>query len=239
MVSELSNINISGIGTLNEGEYDKVILSGSTKIIGDVKANKIVSSGSCKSFANVEGNSIQISGTMKCDGGLKSSDNIEISGTTKAKFINANTLNISGSANVCEDCTFDKGRISGNLNVYGSCEGRDFKSSARLTIGKLLSADIVDINIEGRSSITEIGGERITIRKGRGSFEFSIIPILRKELTCDLIEGDNIYIENTICKIVRGKNIIIGDGCNIDKVEYTDSYKCDYKNSVKEVDCIK
>ena len=238
-MSELSNIDINGIGRLNGGEYNKVSLSGSSKIIGDIKANKIVSSGSCKAFANLEGNYIQISGIMKCDGSLKSSDTIEISGSTKAKFINANRLNISGTAKVYEDCSFEKGRISGNLNVDGSCEGRDFKASARLVIGKLLSADIVDINIEGKSSISEIGGERITIRKGRGSFGFSIFPILKKELTCELIEGDNIYIESTICKIVRGKNIVIGNGCTIDKVEYTDSYKCDHKNSVKEVACIK
>lgn len=238
-MSELNNVNINGIGTVRGGEYNNVILSGSSKIIGDTKANKIVVSGICSSYDNLEANYIQISGTMKCGGELKSSKIIEVSGYAKAKFINANTLDISGTAKVFESCFFEKGRISGKLNIGGSCEGRDFKASAKLIIRKLLSADIIDINIEGKSCINEIGGEIITIRKGRNPFGASIFPILKKELTCELIEGDNIYIENTICKIVRGKNVVIADGCNIDKVEYTDSYKCDYKNCVKEVACIK
>lgn len=238
-MSELNNANINGLGTVRGGEYNNVILSGSSKIIGDTKANKIVVSGICSSYDKLEANYIQISGMVKCGGELKSSKIIEVSGSAKAKFINANTLDISGTAKVFDSCFFEKGRISGKLNIGGSCEGRDFKASAKLIIGKLLSADIIDINIEGKSCINEIGGEIITIRKGRNPFGSSIFPILKKELTCELIEGDNIYIENTICKIVRGKNVVIADGCTIDKVEYTDSYKCDYKNCVKEVACIK
>ena len=40
------------------------------------------------------------------------------------------------------------------------------------------------------------------------------------ELTTELIEGDEIYLENTNAKIVRGNNITIGEGCNIGLIEY-------------------
>ncbi|MBB6715029.1 hypothetical protein [Clostridium gasigenes] len=238
-MSELKNINISGVGTLDGGEYDKIILSGATKIMSYAKGNKIIASGSCTSFANLEGGYINISGAMKSEGGLISSDLIQISGSTKVDFIKATTLNISGTTKVNNDCTFDKVRISGNLNIDGSCEGRDFKASARLVIGKLLSADIVEINIEGKSSISEIGGEKITIRKGLSLLGFSIFPILKKELSCDSIEGDTIYLENTICKVVRGKNIIIGEGCNINKIEYSGTLTVDKRSEVGERECMK
>ena len=44
-------------------------------------------------------------------------------------------------------------------------------------------------------------------------------------MSAQLIEGDNIVLEYTDADIVRGKNVVIGRGCNINKVEYTNEYK--------------
>jgi hypothetical protein len=40
-------------------------------------------------------------------------------------------------------------------------------------------------------------------------------------LEADLIEGNNISIEYTEVKTVRGNNILIGDNCRVDLVEYS------------------
>jgi hypothetical protein len=48
-----------------------------------------------------------------------------------------------------------------------------------------------------------------------------------KELTVRIIEGDDIYLENTHAKVVRGNNIEIGPGCEIKLVEYKYSFKKD------------
>ena len=48
-------------------------------------------------------------------------------------------------------------------------------------------------------------------------------------LTTDVIEGDDIYLEYTKAKIVRGKDIELGQGCEIGLIEYKDSYKQDEK----------
>ncbi len=48
-----------------------------------------------------------------------------------------------------------------------------------------------------------------------------------KELTVDVIEGDDVYLENTMAKIVRGNNVTIGSGCKIELVEYKGSFKQD------------
>ena len=54
-----------------------------------------------------------------------------------------------------------------------------------------------------------------------------IIAEGKNELSCNLIEGDNVYLENTIAKTVRGNNVTIGPGCKIELVEYKNNLKMD------------
>jgi hypothetical protein len=42
-------------------------------------------------------------------------------------------------------------------------------------------------------------------------------------LEADTIEGDEIFLENTKARVVRGKKIQIGEGCKIESVEYSES----------------
>ena len=58
--------------------------------------------------------------------------------------------------------------------------------------------------------------------------------ILRRELTTNLIEGDEIYLQNTNAKIVRGINITIGEGCNIGLVEYSGEIIISSESIVRE-----
>ncbi|MGA8943178.1 MAG: hypothetical protein WB502_10735, partial [Thermoactinomyces sp.] len=55
-----------------------------------------------------------------------------------------------------------------------------------------------------------------------------------KSLSADVIEGDEIELEYTRAKVVRGKNVKIGPGCKVDLVEYQDSYDADSDAEVKE-----
>ena len=44
-------------------------------------------------------------------------------------------------------------------------------------------------------------------------------------LEAELIEGDEIYLENTRADVVRGKQIEIGPHCKIGLIEYSESLK--------------
>ena len=46
--------------------------------------------------------------------------------------------------------------------------------------------------------------------------------------------GDNIEVENTRAKVVRGKNIIVGKNCTIERIEYSGEFKVDEKSLVYE-----
>lgn len=48
-----------------------------------------------------------------------------------------------------------------------------------------------------------------------------------------MIEGDDIYLENTKADIVRGNKVKIGPGCQIGVVEYRDDFTHDSKALVK------
>jgi len=89
----------------------------------------------------------------------------------------------------------------------------------------LLNAGQVTIKPGGNCIVKEIGDEHIDIRVSpidNTIFRKVIDKIFntKAELTTGLIEGDDIYIQNTNVKIVRGNNITVGTGCTIDLLEY-------------------
>lgn len=51
----------------------------------------------------------------------------------------------------------------------------------------------------------------------------------------DNIEADNIYLENTKSKYICGINVVIGDLCIVDRVEYQDTIEISHKAIVNEV----
>jgi len=53
-------------------------------------------------------------------------------------------------------------------------------------------------------------------------------------LSAGIIEGDDIFLEATQAKIVRGRHVVIGEGCSIELVEYKDSFRQQNNGSVKE-----
>ncbi|GBC75956.1 hypothetical protein HRbin07_00148 [bacterium HR07] len=53
-------------------------------------------------------------------------------------------------------------------------------------------------------------------------------------LEADTIEGDEIFLENTKARVVRGKKVQIGEGCEIESVEYSESFEVAPGARVKE-----
>lgn len=45
------------------------------------------------------------------------------------------------------------------------------------------------------------------------------------ELSAESIEGDEIYLENTNARVVRGNNVTIGPGCEIELVEFKNDFR--------------
>jgi cytoskeletal protein CcmA (bactofilin family) len=100
------------------------------------------------------------------------------------------------------------------------------------TMGGLLYADSININLHYRCKVREIGGEKIEVKVGR---EFQLLRIIKSlfipkgfhepQLETDIIEGDEINLGQTKAEVVRGNNITIGKNCDIDLVEYRNSFE--------------
>lgn len=106
------------------------------------------------------------------------------------------------------------------------------------------SSDIKEI-YGGKVLITEDSKKcKCKIRLGILSFKVSslkrFIEIKRnrksensRALKCEVIEADEISLENTEVKTVRGKRIIIGKNCAVDYIEYSESLDVDGGSTVK------
>lgn len=258
-MDESNNMKIAGSGTIPTGEYNEIKISGSGSITGDVKANIIKISGSGESRCNIISNEMRVSGSfdtrsnmninellkingsLDCKGNIKAND-IKINGSLGCSSnISANNMKVNGGSYVKGDVSFDTLEIRGIIDVEGNCEGREFLGYGGAKVKGLLSADKITIITNRDSFIKEIGGEDIVIKK-REDKKLSFIffnPFSRGRVETDCIEGDNIFVENTICKILRGNNITVGEGCRIGRIEYLGELTVDEKSEVGERVCMK
>lgn len=253
-MSELYDMKITGSGSISGGEYKDVKIAGSGDILGDIKCEVVAISGEGNCKGKISSKEIKVSGSFTCLNDVEVEECIKISGvgrfngTVKSKElrisgdghfngdIKGETIKISGDSNVKGNVSFSNMKISGGVEIQGDCEGNEFIGRGAGTIGGLLSADKIDLKVADTWKIKEIGGEEIKVTKENiKKFLFLTFVFRNKgKLVCDSIEGDNINLEYTECNIVRGHNIIIGEGCSIKKIEYSGNLTIDEKSTVGE-----
>ncbi len=103
------------------------------------------------------------------------------------------------------DCTC-KGIRAGKFNVRGNFQASEY-----------VNADDVNIKSQWNSTTKEMGGKKIVVRRSR----LGIHCILE----ADAMEYDTVDIQHTKAKVVRGRDVIIGKGCEVELVEYSGTYE--------------
>jgi len=230
MSEQKRSVKISGSGQLGGGEYERVSISGSGRVDGDVVAAELKISGSGEIAGRAEVGSVGVSGSGKFSDAVIAEE-IRVSGSARVGgTVEAKELSCSGSFRSGGDISSEYVKITGNLRVAGDVEADIFKASGGFEIEGLLSADKVEIHLGGRCSAREIGGERIVVERGAsfgGALLEGLVKMLTRggmaELRTTQIEGDEIRLEHTIADAVRGNRIVIGPGCKIGRVEYAES----------------
>jgi cytoskeletal protein CcmA (bactofilin family) len=222
-----SDIKTAGGGSFAGGIYGEVTFNGSGTINGDVDAITIRVNGAGTSNGNAKAEAIVVNGTASFNGDVQS-----------------NELTVNGDANIRDSAGIGRLIVKGNLSIGGSlaahevdlrgflrmggdCQAEAFTGEGGFNVGGLLNSGNVDVVVQAPSSAREIGGERIVIRQPSGSIA-SLTGLLtvfsEKRLTVNTIEGDVVWLENTTAKVVRGKQVTIGQGCVVELVEYAESY---------------
>lgn len=213
------DLKVTGNNTTNGGVFDKVRITGETEIYGDTH---------CRSFS--------CTGNSNVDGSL-TAEELKLTGNLHVKeMLRVVKANITGELEV-------GGAVSAEqLKLTGSCHAKKGIQSERLSIqGEIQSegmvnAEHVELSLRGISRVGDIGGSQIKIGPSRAHV---LIPWLRNEgaasLEVDTIEGDTVMLKNTTANTVRGREVVIGSGCRITRVEYSYSFEQDPHAEIKEV----
>lgn len=220
----LNSIKISGSGSIEGGTYDAIKISGSAKISGDTTCNILKCSGSARTDGKLTAMEVKISGSMRFAKDLVA-DIFKVSGSSDVDgHLIAKEIKSSGSLTVHRSVKSDLIDISGSMTVDADCNAENFKLRGGCHIKGLLNAEIIDIALGGSTTIGTIGAQSITVKEGPYNIFLDLFASLigrHSGLTCDTIEADDIYLENTVCNMVRGKNIRIGKNCVIKAIEYS------------------
>ncbi len=220
---------ISGSGSAIGGQYHEVKISGNGKIKGDVDCSDMRISGHANVIGNVKAEAIKVSGATEFTGSIEAQrmkvyGSAEVGGNLACKEIK-----LSGSLNVEGNVTGDVIDVHGGIAVKGDCAAERFIANGSFAIEGMLNAGSIELMLHfGPCKAREIGGEIISVKRGSAfGFKRLFKTLFQhvEELRADSIEGDDIYLEDTKAKVVRGNNVNIGPGCEIDLVEYKNEFQ--------------
>lgn len=221
--------------------------AGSCRVAGDVRAELIKTAGSCVIQGDVQADEVKIAGTQTVEGSLRAKE-ITSAGSLKVtedveaeKFLSRGGFEIGGLLSAEEiKIELGGGRVSeiGGTRLEVRRRGRSFWgwrrvphvhiSSERERVRVRMLEDIFEeigrIGEEVERAVGEGLGYAFGWAEGRGS----------GYLEADTIEADEIFLENTKARVVRGKKIQIGEGCEIESVEYSESLEIAPGAQVKE-----
>ena len=212
------DMKISGAGAIGAGEYDNVRISGSAKGEGLIR---------CKSF--------HASGSFS-GGEIECSEDFHVSGAGKfAGNIRAKEIHVSGAIKTEGNMKGKEIKLSGAIKTGGDVEAEEIKISGEVNCGGLINAERLYVNLDSTASSTaeNIGGSKITIEKGKsGGFFCRLLKKSGKFIVSESIEGDEINIEYTSAKTVTGRNVKIGEKCEIGLVQYSESIEISPKAKI-------
>jgi len=258
------SIKVAGSGKIDgDVTAETISIAGSCKVQGHLQAQELSSSGSLKVEGNVTADEFSTKGSSKINGDVdadifKTSGSNAIDGRLSTRYIK-----ITGSCEVHGDVEADKFTSEGafqidgllsadeiSIRLGGDCHAREIggekiivRSNAHIHTGKFRSSQGQDAGGPKRWTFNEFGIgididlERITDMIGQIGEDIGLHVsdyVGGGILETDSIEGDEIYLESTQAKIVRGKRIVIGPGCEIESIEYEESIELDESSTVEQ-----
>lgn len=251
-----NNLKIKGTETVSGGQFDNVKISGNGKINGDVKcdefecagkinvvgdleAREIEIDGNCVVLGKVTSGELELKGVAKFDGDSKIKE-IDVDGRIVfCDELESEDVTVDGECKVFGNVQSDKININGFLSVGRNCETKQFASNGKVDIVGLLTAETADVKLFWDSKVKEINAHKVVVEKVDKLWVKLVSLIIRPNLHVETIEGDDVNISFTKANVVRGKDVTIGEGCEIETVEYSENYRCCSKSKVGKVVKIK
>ena len=156
------------------------------------------------------------------------------SGSSKGESIEcAETFKVSGSTYFSENIKAKELRIFGSLKVDGDVEAEYAKIVGGFHCKGLLNAENITLQADTVMSVGSIGGSNIFTKRKAVSFTMGRRAVVE---TC--IEGDNLNLSYVTCPRVTGRVVVIGKGCKIELVQYSEEIKIHRKAKIGKVEKI-
>ncbi|RKN84800.1 polymer-forming cytoskeletal protein [Paenibacillus ginsengarvi] len=237
------DVKIVGSGGSGGGLFKNVKINGEAQFSGDVDCLAFRCNGTSKVYGSLKGTSCTVNGTLDITddfdtGEAKINGKMEIEGNLKARSIRS-----FGETNVRGNVAGEEVGLQGTFHIKGHCEAEKLRIQGIFRIGGLVNAGEVDMAVNSRCEVKEIGGESIRIHRAEGNMLKKLIGAFflpsdyyEGTLAAGSIEGDHIYAEHTTADVIRGATIVLGPGCRIGRVEYTERFECHPSSAVQEQD---
>lgn len=234
-VMERNDVKVSGVGTVSAGTYRDVVVSGSGSINGDVDCISFKSSGVSSVAGSLKAEHVRVSGTSRVAGSIDAGDMVVSGAGDFDGDVRAGRLSVSGAATIGGSVNADEVVLRGGIRIGRDCEAERFDAQGAFSVGGLISAQSVEIRLFATCSAKEIGGGTVTVREDTSGWrrivrDLGFLP--EKLLKVETIEADEVYIEATKVRAVRGGNVRIGPQCEVELVEYTGEYAADPASTV-------
>lgn len=199
----------------SKGEYNKIQIEYDAILEGDIDAMSLQSNGSSKIRGNLKALTLELRGLSDIVGNCKCGDG-EIIGESKIKGnFRARKLNLNGTLNLEGKIKINELILNGILNNDNYLECEKITGSGLISTNKIISKEI-DIALSNKSEISSIVGNDINLRgKETGLFT----KLKRKKIFIKEIQGDKIKLENIKANLVIGKEVLLGDGCEIKEIK--------------------
>ncbi|MCM3569909.1 cytoplasmic protein [Neobacillus mesonae] len=226
------NLAINGTGSYPGGHYNKISIRGEGTIINEVECSAFHVYGTSEAMKHVKTGFIKIFGEAEFKDKVESDETLVMGTMAVRNRAYLKKMKIMGLLETDGPLTGETAIIKGSIAVKGNVEYETFDSSGGFEIRGLLTAENIKVALGfGQSSAEEIGGGKIIVKRKKNT----LFPFGKETgtLSAKLIEGDQIYLENTTAEIVRGNMVNIGPGCQIGLVEYVNELSLHPSSTIK------
>ena len=239
-----NDMKFMGETTHPGGQFRDIRVVGRTRMEGDVTCRSLACMGEARLSGGLQSGETRILGHATVAGAVDGGDCTVLGQMECAASLRVRKLNCTGQLKVKGQVDAEKVRLYGQMVVQGDCNVDDFESNGAFEISGLLSVDRLLVHPNGPCKVAEVGGARIEVRRrvgflgrnGMADWIHQMLPGSRSSrLEAQMVEGDEVFLEDSVVGTVRGALVQIGRGCRIGTVEYQDSYSCEPGSEVGEV----
>ena len=231
MAETRGDMKYSGVMRMPGGSYGRASLEGVITIEGDLDCNELKTEGVFTGTGKIQAGFAKFNGVAGVDRQL-SGERLDVNGELKVgEGMAVKDVTAEGKMYVRGDVTAEKFDVEGEFKTDGMCNAEELRCKGAIRVGKTLNAGEVNVSMYGPCNARDIECGNITVRKGgsspMGLLANIFLPLVygKAHFTVETIEGDEINVEHTTAKTIRGGKVFIGEGCVVDVVEYRDSFE--------------